>query len=111
MIDLVDLDGNRRRVISWGRMNGTKHETVLQVLTQHAQQFHCRLVGPGQEVLGHTWAIDETGMLETSGLDIDESEIEQLESSKVNKITVPKEVLQVHGFAPPRKAERMVRLI
>jgi hypothetical protein len=40
-----------------------------------------------------------------------ESEIEQLESSKVNKITVPEEVLQVHKFAPPRKSEGTVRLI
>ena len=41
-------------------------------------------------------------MLETSGLGMGESEAEQLENSEVNKITVPEEVLQVHGFAPPK---------
>jgi hypothetical protein len=40
-----------------------------------------------------------------------EREIEQLESREVNKLTVPEEVLQVQGFAPPRKAKGMVRLI
>ncbi len=111
MIELVDVDGNRRRVISRGRMNGTKHETVLQVLTQCAQQFHRRMGRPGHEDLGHTWTIDETGTLETSGLGMCDSEVEQLENREVNKITVPEEVLQVHGFAPPRKAEGTVRLI
>ncbi len=111
MIKLVDVDGNRRRVTSRGRMNGTRHETVLQVLTQRAQRFDHRLSGPGHEDLGHTWAIDETGMLETLGLGMCEHEIEQLESREVNKLTVPEEVLQVHRFAPPRKAEGTVRLI
>ena len=84
MIELVDVDGNRRRVTSRGRMNGTRHETVLQVLTQRAQRFHHRLSGPGHEDSGHTWAIDETGTLETSGLGMCEREIEQLESREVN---------------------------
>jgi hypothetical protein len=111
VIELVDVDGNRRRVTSRGWMNGTRHETVLQVLTQHAQQYHCRFSGPGHKNSGHTWAIDKTGMLETSGLGMCEPEIEQLESREVNKLTVPEEVFQVHGFAPPRKAEGTVRLI
>ncbi len=111
MIESVDVDRNHRRVISRGQMNGTKHQTVLQVLTQCAQQFHRRLGGPGHKDSDHTWAIEGTGMLETLGLGKGESEIEQPESSKVNKITVPEKVLQVHGFAPPRKAEGTVRLI
>jgi hypothetical protein len=80
VIELVDVDGNCRRVMSRGRMNSTRHGTVLPVLTQLAQQFHRRLSGPGHEDLGHTWAINETGMLETSGLGMCEREIEQLES-------------------------------
>jgi hypothetical protein len=92
-------------------MNGTKHETVLQVLTQRAQQFCGRMGGPGHEGLGHAWAIDETGTLKTSGLGMCDSEVEQLENREVNKITVPEEVLQVHGFVPPRKADGTVQLI
>jgi hypothetical protein len=66
---------------------------------------------PGHEDLGHTWTIHETGTLETSGLGMCDSEVEQLENKEVNKITVPEEVLQVHRFAPPRKAEGTVWLI
>jgi hypothetical protein len=52
------------------------------------------------------------GTLDVSGLcDINEKDAEYLEISEVKKITVPEEVLQVHGFAPPRKAEGTVRLI
>jgi hypothetical protein len=111
VIELVNVDRNCRRVISRGLMNGTKHETVLQVLTQCAQRFCCRMGRPGHKDLGHTWTIDETGTLETSGLGMCDSEVEQLENREVNKITAPEEVLQVHGFAPPRKAEGTVRLI
>jgi hypothetical protein len=111
VIKLVNVDGNCRRVTSRGRMNGKRHGTLLQVLTQHAQQFHARLSGPGHENLDHTWAIDKTGTLETSGLGMCECEIEQVESREVSKLTVPEEVLQVHGFAPPRKAEGIVWLI
>jgi hypothetical protein len=80
-------------------------------LTQRAQRFCSRLGRPGPEGSSHAWAIDETGTLETSGLGMCESEAEQLGNSEVNKITVPEEVLQVHGFAPPKKAEGMVCLI
>jgi hypothetical protein len=111
MIELVDVDGNRRRVESEGRMNGTKHETVLQVLTQRAERFRNRLGRSGLEGLGHAWAIDETGTIETSGLVTHKSEAEQLEISEVNKITIPEEILQVYGFAPPKKGEGTVCLI
>ncbi len=106
MIELVNVDGNHRRVMSRAR-----HETDLQVLTQHAQRFHRRLRGPEHEDSGHTWAINKTGTLETSELSMCKREIEQLESREVNKLTVPEEVLQVHGFAPPMKAEGTVWLI
>jgi hypothetical protein len=75
------------------------------------EQFFSRLGRPGPKGSSHAWVIDETGTLETSGLGMCESEAEQLENSEVNKITVPKEVLKVHGFAPPKKAEGTVRLI
>ncbi len=111
MIELVDVDGNHKRVLSRGRMSSAKHKTVLQVLTQRAQRFCNRSGRPGPEGSSHAWAIDEMGMLETSGLGMCESEAEQLEKSEVNKITVPEEVLKIHRFAPPKKAEGTVRLI
>jgi hypothetical protein len=111
VIELIDVDGIRRRVVMGGRMNGTKHETVLQVLTQRAERFRSRLGRPGQEGLGHAWAIDETGTIETNGLVTGDSETEQLEISEANKITIPEEILQVRGFAPPKKGEGTVCLI
>ncbi len=93
-------------------MNGTRHETVLQVLTQRVQRLHSRRGGPGNEGLSHVWEVDETGTLDMSGLcGLSEKNAEDLEISEVNKITIPEEVLQVHGFALPKKAEGMVRLI
>jgi hypothetical protein len=69
-----------------------------------SQWFHHIREGPGSEGLCHTGGIDETGNLDLSGLgDLSEKDAEYLEISEVNKITIPKEVLQVHGFAPPKK--------
>jgi len=110
VIELVDVDGNRRRVCSEGQMNGTKHETVLQVLTHRAERFRSKLGRAGLSEPTHAWSIDETGTIETSGLTGDGG-AEQLEISEVNKITIPEEILQVHGFAPPKKREGTVRII
>ncbi len=92
MIELVDVEGNRRRVVSEGRMNGSKHETVLQVLTQRAERFRNRIGRSGLDGTGHAWTIDETSTIETYGLSCD-SDAEHLEISEVNKITIPKEIL------------------
>jgi hypothetical protein len=67
-------------------MNGTRHETVLRVLTQRAQQFHRVKEGPGSKGLRHAWEVDETGTLDMSGLcDINEKDAEYLEISEVKK--------------------------
>ena len=56
--------------------------------------------------------IDETGTLDLSGLNIyNENDALQQEMKEMNDIPVPEEVLQVHGFAPPKKADGTVRLI
>ena len=56
--------------------------------------------------------IDETGTLGLSNSDLcNENEILQQEMMEVNSIPVPDEVLHVHGFTPPTKAEGTVRLI
>jgi hypothetical protein len=60
----------------------------------------------------HSWTLDETGMLETSRLPLSsEIKTEQQEISELNSIQVPKEVLKVYGYAPPKKAEGTVCLI
>jgi hypothetical protein len=60
----------------------------------------------------HSWILNETGMLETSWISLSsEIRTKQQEISEFNSIQVPKEILQVHGYAPPKKAEGTVRLI
>jgi hypothetical protein len=60
----------------------------------------------------HSWTLDETGMLETLRLLLSsEIEIEQQEISELNRIQVPEEILHVHGYAPPKKAEGTICLI
>ncbi len=92
-------------------MNVTQHDTVLQALTHRAQWFHRRLsVMP--EDPQYSWTLDETETLETLRLLLSsEIKTEQQEISELNSIQVSKEVLQVHGYAPPKKAEGTVRLI
>ena len=58
----------------------------------------------------NNWKIDETGTITTS-LIASERETEQQEISEMNNIALPEEILQVHGYAPPKKAEGTVRLI
>jgi hypothetical protein len=60
----------------------------------------------------HAWAIDETGMLKTTRLDIcNESEIVDQEIKEINAIAVPEDLLQIHGYAPPKKSKGTVRLV
>jgi hypothetical protein len=107
-IELIDVDGNHTKVRTRGRMNVMQHDTVLQALTHRAQRFHRRLSVIPKDPQ-HSWTLDETGMLETSRLPLSsEIKTEQQEISELNSIQVPKEVLQVHGYAPPKKAEGTV---
>jgi hypothetical protein len=52
------------------------------------------------------------GTLDILGLDIcKENDILKQEISKLNVIPVQEEVLQIHGFMPPKKAEGNVCLV
>jgi len=64
----------------------------------------------GSEASTHDWTVDETGTINTSVI-ISELETEQQEISEMNNITLPEEILQVHGYAPSKKVDGMVRLI
>jgi hypothetical protein len=60
----------------------------------------------------HSWILNETRMLETLRTPLSsEIKTKQQEISESNSIQVPEEFLQVHGYAPPKKAEGTVRLI
>ena len=50
----------------------------------------------GSEASTHDWTVDETGTIDTSVI-ISELETEQQEISAMNNITLPEEILQVHG--------------
>ena len=94
-------------------MNVTSHLSVLEALSARASRFS----GPKRGGLGTSRPvslIDETGTLDVTlldGIDNNETVTLQQELRELNSILVPDEVLQVHGFAPARKAEGTIRLI
>ena len=91
-------------------MNSTKHTSVLEALSHRANNF----CGKARRVsdVSQSYAIDETGTLDLSGLNTyKENDALQQEMEEVNGIAVPEEILQVHGFAPPKKREGTMRLI
>ena len=96
-----------------GRMNVTSHSSVLEALSARASRFG----GPNRGGLGNARpvsAVDETGTLDVTlldGVDNNETETLQQEIRELNSILVPDEVLQIHGFAPARKADGTIRLI
>ncbi len=60
----------------------------------------------------HFWSIDETGTLDTSGFgSCNENDVIKKGIRELNTIVIPDEVLQVHGYAPPKKADGIVRLV
>jgi hypothetical protein len=86
-------------------MSIMRHATVLQALTYHAQPFNL-CMNMGSKDPQHSWALDETGTLETlCYLLCNGNEVEQKEISELNNADVPEKVLQVHGYAPATKAE------
>jgi hypothetical protein len=82
--------------------------TVLKALSHRAIFGNRKAV----KAPTHAWSIDDTGTLDTTGLascsDID---VLEQEIREINSITIPEEVLQVHGYAPPKKAEGTVCLV
>jgi hypothetical protein len=92
-------------------MNTTSHNKVLDAITHRA----INICGKTRTVDGDArqlHAIDETGTLDLSGLNLyNENDALQQEMKEMNEIPVPEEALQVHGFAPPKKADGTVRLI
>jgi hypothetical protein len=94
-------------------MNTIGQRQVLKNLTQQAQCFHQAKNICLNEDGQHSRSIDETGPLDTSRIFLSSSELEikQQKISESNAISVPEEILQVHGFAPSMKVEGIVRLV
>ncbi len=84
----------------------TSHTMVLQALSRRAGNLYVKNATKERD-----WSIDKIGTLDTSGLDIcKENDILQQEISELNAIPVLEEVLQIHGFTSPKKAEGNVSL-
>ncbi len=116
-IDLINELGNCSCVVQEGRMEITSHESVLAALEDRASRFSCRGKVQGVDDTLVSWALDETGTVDTCSLcrNHDNSEqlvlTEQQERSRVMGAGIPEEVLRVHGIAPSGKLEGVVRLI
>jgi hypothetical protein len=110
VIKLVNVNGEVSTVRQKGQMNTTKHTSVLEAYSHRANKF----CGKARQVSddARLCAIDETGTLDLSGLNIyEENDALQQEMEELNGIAVPEEILQVHGFAPPKKREGTMRLM
>ncbi len=107
VIRLIDVDGNECLVRRQGRMTTTSHKAVLDALLHWAV-----LRRKTTEEPTHLWLIDEMGMLDTSGFgSCNENDVIEKEIRELNTIVIPDEVLQVHGYAPPKKAEGIIQLV
>ena len=112
-LQLIDEWGNESIIQHEGQMNRIKHHKVLAVLERRALQYR---EGVGKRVLGVVErcdeTIDETGTVQTAGLTEEGREGEAVRMEEIlSAMGVQDEVLQVHGMAPGRKAEGVVRLI
>jgi hypothetical protein len=98
-------------------MNVTSHESVLAALENRANRYSNRGSTRGADDNLVSWALDETGMINTSllckGGENNERIVltEQQERIRITNLGVPEEVLQVHGITPGSKPDGVIRLI
>ena len=100
-----------------GRMNITNHESVLSALVHRASRYTTRGPIRGVDENLVSWAIDETGTIDTSFLCNNNENNEQIvlaelqERNMVLNLSIPEEVLRIHGTAPISKPEGVIWLI
>jgi hypothetical protein len=98
-------------------MNVTSHTSILAALENRASQYSTKGSTHGVSNSLVSWALDETGMVNTSFLCNNDENTEQIalvdqqERSQVTELGVPEEVLRIHGAARAKKAEGVIRLI
>jgi hypothetical protein len=117
IINLINKCGEPTCAVQAGRMGITSHESALAALENRANRFTCRGKLGGVDDNLVTWALDETGPIDTSLLCNNYENKEQLalaeqqEGNRVTGLGVPEEVLLIHRAAPATKPEGVIRLI
>jgi hypothetical protein len=92
-------------------MNKTNHRAVLHALLLCSRRFSTATISDNQDGTQHSWPLDETGTINTSGLTFySENDAEQQEIREALNIPVPDEVLQVHGYAHQQKRKEQSAL-
>ncbi len=86
-----------------GQLATTSHEAVINTLLHRAVIKRKITEDPT-----HLWSIDEMGTLDTSGFgSCNENEVIEKEIRELNTIVIPDKFLQVHGYAPPKKCDKL----
>jgi hypothetical protein len=117
VIDLIYTHGNCSYEVQEGRMNVISHESVLQVLEHHASQYQCteKLSGFDDNLV--SWALDATGMVNSSlllnGTEANEQAmlVELQKKGWVEELGILNEVLKIHGVAPASKGEGIISMM
>ncbi len=109
IIHIVDVDENCSRVKARGHMNVTNHRSVLHTLLLWSRRFSTRTTSDEHESNQHTWSLNKTGTIDTSGLTLyNKKDARQKEIRESLNIPVPDKVLQVHGYAPPTGTVQLI---
>jgi hypothetical protein len=117
MIELIDAHGTQTCAVQGRQMDITSHESVLAALENLASRFSQKEKIQGMDDNLVSWALGETGMVNTflfcNSYENNEqlALAEQQERNSVMELGVPEEVLWIHGVAPAGKLEGVIRLI
>jgi hypothetical protein len=117
IINLNNECGEQTSAVQGGWMEITSHKSVLAALENCANRFTCRGKLRGVDDNLVTWALDETGMIDSSLFCKNHENnkrlalVEQQEGNRVMGLGVPEEVLQIYGVAPASQPEGVIRLI
>ncbi len=110
MIDTIDVFEETSRSVQHGRMATIAHNTIMHALDIRARG-HYRSSNPSDNP-----TTDETGMVDMTNIinvleERDQIAVtEQQERQSVRDLGITDEALRVHGAAPARKAEGIIRM-
>lgn len=110
----MDAYGNRRYVIQHGRLNITKHQSVLSALEKRALRFRSRKgfqtnATTSGDLLDETGTVSTEGMTDAEGDTLSEIDFNQREMEEI--VGVSDELLNVHGSASKTKADGVTRFL